>query len=100
MNISPEFIGLLAGFFATGAVLPQIIKTIRCKSVSDISIVMFSSQAFGAVLWVTYGLIIASLPVIAWNTVSFILNTTMVVTKLYYGRSQTAAISETALDAE
>ena len=58
-------LGLLAAFCTTTAYLPQVIKTWRTRSTTDISLGMFLLMVSGLVLWLAYGIILADLPLIA-----------------------------------
>ena len=57
----------MAGFFSTVSFLPQLIKILRTKSVEDISVFMYVLFLTGVFLWIIYGLLIASFPVVATN---------------------------------
>ena len=54
-----EVIGYLAGFLATVAFLPQVTKTVRDRSVKDISLGMYVLFCAGVGLWLLYGLLIS-----------------------------------------
>ncbi|HZD30508.1 MAG TPA: SemiSWEET family transporter, partial [Candidatus Angelobacter sp.] len=56
----------------------------RTKSVSDISLVMLVSLNVGLLLWVAYGVLIHSLPLILPNAVTFFLAFPLLVMKLRY----------------
>jgi len=60
-------LGIVAGFFSTVSFLPQLIKILRTKSVEDISVFMYVLFLTGVFLWIIYGLLIASFPVVATN---------------------------------
>jgi len=77
--------GLLAGTMTTIAFLPQLIQTWKTRSAKDVSLGMFLIFTTGVLLWVIYGLMIQSLPIIAANTVTLILAGTILVLKLRYG---------------
>jgi len=77
--------GLLAGTMTTIAFLPQLIKTWKTRSAKDVSLGMFLIFTTGVLLWVIYGLMIQSLPIIAANTVTLVLAGTILVLKLRYG---------------
>jgi MtN3 and saliva related transmembrane protein len=66
-------LGLAAGAFTTVAFVPQVIRTWRLKSASDLSLAMISLNATGIFLWMIYGLYVRSLPIIVANLVTFIL---------------------------
>lgn len=78
-------IGLIAGTCTTLSLLPQGIKTIRIKETKDISISMYIILATGMLLWVMYGILIESLPVILANAISFILATIVLMLKIKFG---------------
>lgn len=69
-DIAP-LIGYLAAFGTTVSFLPQAIKTIKTKNTSGISLYMYALFTLGTLFWLTYGLMIHSLPVIVANTVTF-----------------------------
>jgi MtN3 and saliva related transmembrane protein len=79
-----EIIGLAAGGLTTISFLPQVIKTWKSKSAKDLSLVMFSFYCLGIVLWLIYGLLINSLPVILSNAFTLILSSTILFFKLKF----------------
>jgi len=78
-------IGLIAGAFTTIAFLPQVIKTLKLKETKDISLWMYIILCAGVFLWLVYGLLIKDLPIIAANSISFILAVIILSSKLKYG---------------
>jgi MtN3 and saliva related transmembrane protein len=80
-----EIIGYLAGFLATVAFLPQVTKTIRDRSVKDISLGMYVLFCAGVSLWLLYGLLISSWPIIISNCVTLVLSGTVLVLKIKHG---------------
>ena len=78
-------IGLIAGTLTTASLLPQVIKTFRIKETKDLSLSMYIILATGMLLWVMYGVLIDSFPVIAANAISFILATIVLILKIKYG---------------
>jgi len=81
----PEIIGLLAGLLTTVSSLPQLFKIIRTKKTRDISLGMFLIYFCGLVLWLAYGLLISSLPIIVANIVSILIVSVIIALKLKYG---------------
>lgn len=79
-----DLLGLVAGIFTTTAFFPQVIKTWRSKSAGDISLGMFAIFSAGLLLWLAYGLLIGSLPVIVSNAITFVLAVTILVFKVRY----------------
>ena len=77
-------LGLSAGTLTTVSFLPQVIKTWRTRSAKDVSVVMFVLLTTGIVLWIAYGFLIGSLPIVAANGVSLFFTFTMLVLKIKY----------------
>lgn len=67
-----EFIGYAAAFCTTVAFLPQAVKVYKTRQTKDISLGMFLLLTTGVVLWLSYGIIINSYPIIAANTVTLL----------------------------
>lgn len=79
-----ESVGLVAGLLTTTAFIPQVWKIYRTKSGKDISARMFSLFSAGIVLWLVYGILLQSVPLILSNAVTLVLSMTIVVLKLRY----------------
>ena len=77
-------IGMIAGTCTTISFLPQVLKIIRTKHTSDLSMPMYLIFSFGVFMWLCYGVIINSLPVILANGVTFILSICILVAKIKY----------------
>lgn len=91
MTVSPhtrEAIGNLAAICTTVSFVPQLVRVYRRKSATDISLGMFLFFSLGVLLWLLYGFMIQSQPVIAANTATLVLSLAILVLKLYYDRQQ------------
>ncbi len=77
-------LGIIAGAITTASFLPQVLKTWKTKSAKDISLGMFVFISVGMFLWIVYGFLINSFPVIAANIVSLTLALIVIVLKLKY----------------
>jgi MtN3 and saliva related transmembrane protein len=64
-----EFAGMIAAVLTTGAFFPQAIKTIRTGETAGLSLVMYLMLVTGVSMWLVYGLLIGSLPLILANAV-------------------------------
>ena len=84
MNALIDSIGLVAGLLTTTAFIPQVLKIYRSKSGKDISARMFSLFSAGIVLWLVYGILLHSLPLILSNVVTLILSLTIIALKFRY----------------
>ncbi len=69
-----EVVGLLAGFGTTFAALPDLISMLRRRSAAGMNPRMAAIMGVFQVLWVYYGLLILSRPVIVWNVVAIFIN--------------------------
>jgi MtN3 and saliva related transmembrane protein len=78
-------IGFVAAFCTTISFLPQVIKTIRTKQTKDLSLLMYSVLCFGMFMWLIYGILESSMPLILANSISFVLSVTVLIMKIRYG---------------
>ena len=86
MNALINSIGMVAGLLTTAAFIPQVWKIYRTKSGKDISGRMFSLFSAGIVLWLIYGVLLESMPLILSNTVTLALSLTIIALKVRYSR--------------
>jgi len=77
-------LGLLAGFLTTMGFVPQIVKGFKTKKMEDVSSGMLLLLGIGMFLWMVYGILINSLPVIFWNAIALSLNVVLIVLKMKY----------------
>ncbi|KRO87465.1 MAG: SemiSWEET transporter [Bacteroidetes bacterium] len=73
MSFNIELIGFLAAVLTTVAFIPQVYKVWQTKSVSGLSLTMYLIFFSGVFLWLVYGLIINSLPMILGNSITLLL---------------------------
>ncbi|MCF3110007.1 SemiSWEET transporter [Niabella sp. CC-SYL272] len=81
-----DLLGYVAGAITTLTFLPQVLKTIREKSVKDISLMMFVIAAVNEVLWIIYGVLKDDWVIILTNAVILCLSLTMIYLKFAYAR--------------
>ncbi|MFS4415955.1 SemiSWEET family sugar transporter [Maribacter sp. 2307ULW6-5] len=79
-----ELIGLVAATMTTSAFLPQVVKTWRQKSTKDISLLMYLVLTTGTLLWLLYGVLIDSLPIMLANAITAFLLCCMLLLKWRY----------------
>ena len=79
---SVEIIGFLAGIALAISSLPQLIKALKTKDLSAVSLLMLVLILTGSLLWLTYGIIVGSLSMIICNSIQSSLYLTMVILKL------------------
>jgi MtN3 and saliva related transmembrane protein len=76
------YLGYLAAFCTTIAFIPQAVKVYKTKQTKDISLGMFSLLIAGFVLWLWYGIILVSYPIILANTVTILIAIYIIIVKL------------------
>lgn len=77
-------IGLFGGTLTTAAFFPQVTKTWKTQSAKDLSLLMLLLLTVGVFIWVIYGFLIHSLPLILTNSVTFVLSCIILVFKIRY----------------
>lgn len=83
-----EVIGFLAGFGTTFAALPDLIGMLKRRSSKGMNPTMAGIMGLFQIVWVYYGLLIASRPVIVWNIVAVLINSLMVGAYFYFVRNE------------
>ena len=79
-----QILGLIAGSLTTISFLPQVIKTWKSRSTKDISLAMFGIFCLGTLLWLIYGILISSLPMIFANSITLILSAILLYFKFKF----------------
>jgi MtN3 and saliva related transmembrane protein len=74
----------MAAFCTTVSFVPQLAQTLRTKKAGDVAWGMLITFTVGVILWLIYGILIHSLPIIVANTATLSLTLTILVLKIYY----------------
>jgi MtN3 and saliva related transmembrane protein len=69
-----EMIGLMAGLCTTISFIPQVIRTVRTKDTTGISLYMYIIFVLGVSLWLVFGFLIQSKSVIFTNSATIVLS--------------------------
>ena len=77
-------VGIAAGVLTGISLLPQLIKMIKEKKATDISIPMLVTLLSGLVLWVWYGILKNDLPIIITNAFSITVNLLILIMRRFY----------------
>jgi len=85
-------IGILAGLLTTGCWLPQLRRSWRTRSTGDISWTYLAVLTAGVVLWFVYGVMTASVAVIATNVATVVALLTLATFKARFERHPGEAI--------
>ena len=91
-----DLIGSAAAVCTTVSFLPQLIRVWRLKSARDISLTMFLVFSVGLILWLVYGILTNSWPVIMANAVTLALSMGILLLKMRYDRREPAMASSKA----
>ena len=83
-----EIMGLVAGFGTTFAAVPDLIKMFKRRSSKGMNPTMASIMGVFQVVWIYYGLLISSRPVVVWNTLAVAINCLSVGAYLHFARSE------------
>lgn len=81
-NVWIEGLGYLAACLTTVSFAPQAWLTFRTRNVDGISLGMYGALTAGIVLWLVYGVLIRSWPLVAANVVTLSLAGSILVMKI------------------
>ena len=77
-------LGIVAGALTSTGFIPQLIKAWKTKSTGDVSLWMYLISSTGILLWLIYGLIISSLPLILANAFTLVIAAAILALKIKY----------------
>jgi len=77
-----DIIGYLAALLTTFSFLVQAIQSCRTRDLSGISVGMYSMFTLGVGLWLIYGIVIESWPLIVTNALTFLFALSILLMKL------------------
>ena len=84
----PEIVGIIAGFGTTFAAFPDLLAMLKRRSSLGMNPRMGAIMGAFQILWVYYGLLIASRPVIIWNVIAVFINFLTVGAYAYFLRKE------------
>ncbi len=82
-----EVVGFIAGFGTTFAALPDLVTMLR-RRISVGHPRMAAIMCVFQFVWIYYGVLIASRPVVVWNIVAVVINSLSVSAYLYFARRE------------
>ncbi|MFB0935796.1 MAG: SemiSWEET transporter [Propionivibrio sp.] len=85
MMILTEWIGYFAAILTTVSFVPQVWQICKTRHTQDISLRMYILFTTGVGMWLVYGFLLASWPIIAANTVTLVLAGAVLFLKLRHG---------------
>jgi MtN3 and saliva related transmembrane protein len=86
--MDPVIVNLVGGAAATLTTicwLPQALKILRTQNTRAISLLTYSAFAAGLALWLCYGILLGSWPIIGSNVVTLFPVLAIIVLKLRHG---------------
>jgi uncharacterized protein with PQ loop repeat len=86
-----EVFGFLAGLGTTFAALPDLIVMLKRRSSAGMNPRMATIIGVFQILWVYYGLLIVSRPVVLWNVIGVFINFLSVGAYLHFSRKEKSA---------
>ena len=81
-------IGIAASTFTGISLLPQLLKIVKEKKASDISMLMLGTLFTGLLLWCWYGFRLNDWIIICANSLSLFLNAWIVLLNIYYKKRE------------
>lgn len=79
-----EWVGISAGVLTASSMLPQVIKVIKEKKATQVSVLMLLVLIAGVSLWIWYGFLKSDWPIMVTNCISLLVNLTMLVLRYKY----------------
>jgi uncharacterized protein with PQ loop repeat len=86
-----EIFGFVAGFGTTFAAVPDLVAMLKRRSSAGMNPRMAAIMGVFQILWVYYGLLILSRPVIAWNVIAVLVNLLSVCAYAHFVRMERAS---------
>ena len=86
--MSPDLIGYGAALLTTAAFVPQALKSWSSHDLSGVSLGMYSLFTLGVALWLLYGILLQSWPIILANLITLILASVVLMLKISHLRKK------------
>jgi MtN3 and saliva related transmembrane protein len=83
-----DVVGTAAGLCSMASFTPQLLKIWREKDASSISLRMYVVTVTGFSLWIAYGVLLGSFPVIVTNSVCLVLSGAILALKWRFARRE------------
>lgn len=85
MPLYVELIGSAAATITSLCWVPQMVKMFRERQAAGVSLIANIAFATGIMLWLTYGILIGSWPLIGANVVTLFCSLSIIALKLRFG---------------
>ncbi len=80
-----EILGFLAAVCTTASFVPQVWHILKTRDTRALSLMMYLLFTVGVVLWLVYGIMIGSTPVIVANGITLVLALVILTCKVRWG---------------
>jgi MtN3 and saliva related transmembrane protein len=80
-----EILGFLAAVCTTASFVPQVWHILKTRDTRAISLMMYLLFTVGVGLWLLYGIMIGSTPVVAANSITLVLALVILTCKVRWG---------------
>lgn len=77
-----DLVGYTAGVLIAISFLPQVVRSWRTRSVSDLSLAMIMATLAGTVLWILYGALSRSAPIVVMNIIFGVMVIVLLILKV------------------
>ena len=84
-TLLPNAIGVGAALCSMTSFIPQLVKVVKERDASAVSLRMYVVTVIGFALWAAYGVMLKSWPLITSNSISLALSALILVAKLRFG---------------
>ncbi len=83
-----EIVGFVAGFGTTFAALPDLFRMLKQRSTRGMNPTMPAVMAVFQIVWLYYGVLIGSFPIVVWNVIAVVVNSVSVAAYMYFARRE------------
>jgi MtN3 and saliva related transmembrane protein len=87
IDLGANAVGVVAAGLSMASFLPQIVKIVRERDASSVSLRMYLVTVTGFTAWIAYGVMIGSWPVAGSNLINLGLSGTILALKWRFGDS-------------
>jgi len=83
-----KIVGIIAAVCTTTGFIPQIIRGVRTKKLENISPIMYILLIFGLSLWLSYGIHLGDMIIIAANAAGLSFSVFILILRYKYARQR------------
>jgi MtN3 and saliva related transmembrane protein len=80
--MSTDFLGTTAAVLTTLSFIPQVVKILKTRNTSGISLIMYALFVMGVACWLAWGITIGATPVVIANAFTLVLSSAVLLLKI------------------